>query len=258
MALTQLYGHQLALAWDLGPQGYTTQQLSLGRDAPYGYQYDLSQNDDVFQMMGSIMRRDNPVQLKERVDRGEAVLNYGLQVVYKLLGNSSQPNGLNTSAANMNVGPQPLTPEQLTKATPVGALSITPDVWAKFYYKALTIEFEGIGVFGKIDHAGILSTEPNSRLTLFQLGWVLASELRLYRDAFFIGLETGGATGDQAEDPSQYLNYRWRFVQQPNGDHSMNAFHFSPSYHVDEIFFRHIMGTVTKNPVYVRPKAAIR
>src|SRR6185436_19604166 len=78
MALTQLYGHQMALAWDLGPQGYTSQQTSLGRDSPEGYPYDLAQNDDVMQLMGSIARRDNPVQLRERIERGEPVLNYGL------------------------------------------------------------------------------------------------------------------------------------------------------------------------------------
>jgi uncharacterized protein (TIGR04551 family) len=261
MALTQLYGHQIAAAWDLGPQGYTSQQVSLGRDSPYGYPIDLSQNDDVFQVMGSILRRDNPVQLRERIDRGEAVLNYGLQVVYKELGNSSRPIDQTNTMGNMATGPQPLTPEQLRQGgilandTVVGAMSITPDLWAKFYYKALTIEFEGIGVFGKIDHAGILSVDRNAKLTLRQLGWVVASELKLYRESFFIGLETGGATGDQAEDPSQYLNYRWSFVQQPNNDRSINNFHFSPNYHVDEIFWRQIMGTVT-NAIYVRPKAA--
>jgi uncharacterized protein (TIGR04551 family) len=260
MALTQLYGHQLALAWDLGPQGFTTQQLSLGRDSPEGYPYDLSQNDDVFQMMGAIMRRDNPVQLRERIDRGEPVLNYGLQVVYKSLGNQSAATPLSQSGMTPTTGAQPLTPEQISQGGvmpngQVGAMSVTPDLWAKFYYKQLTIEFEGIGVFGKIEHPGILAADKNQSVTLRQWGYVLASELRLYRDAFYIGLETGGASGDQAEDRSQYLNYRWSYVQQPSGDRSITNFHFSPSYHVDEIFWRHIMGTVT-NAFYLHPKAA--
>ena len=55
----------------------------------------------------------------------------------------------------------------------------------------------------------------SKRLTLRQLGWVVATELRLYKNAFFLGFETGGATGDQAEDPTTYLNYRWKFVPQP-------------------------------------------
>jgi uncharacterized protein (TIGR04551 family) len=253
MALTQLYGHQIAVAWDLGPQGYTTQQLSLGQTSPSGYPYDLSQNDDVLQLMASIARRDNPVQLRERIDRGEPVLNYGLQVVYRNQGNTVRPLDMTTTTMS-STGPQPLTSEQLSQAEVLGALSVTPDVWAKFYYKALTLEFEGIGVFGKIDHPGVLATDQQ-QVTLRQMGWVVAGELKLYRDSFFVGLETGGATGDQAEDPSQYLNYRWKFVQQPSGDHAINDFHFSPDYHIDEIFFRHIMGTVT-NAIYVKPQTA--
>jgi uncharacterized protein (TIGR04551 family) len=254
MAVTQLYGHQIAAAWDLGPQGYTTQQLSLGQVSPGGYQYDLSQNDDVMQIMASIARRDNPVQLRERIDRGDAVLNYGVQVVYRNLGQTVRPMDPSASTATTNTGPQPLTTEQLNQSQSFEAISFTPDVWAKLYYKALTVEFEGIAVLGKIDHPGVLAADGDAhRVTLRQLGWVVASELRLYRDAFFVGLETGGATGDQAEDPSQYLNYRWKFVQQPPGDRAINDFHFSPDYHVDEIFFRHILGTVT-NAIYVKPQ----
>jgi uncharacterized protein (TIGR04551 family) len=252
MALTQLYGHQIAVAWDLGPQGYTTQQLSLGQESPSGYPYDLSQDDDVLELMASIVKRDNPVALRERIDRGEPVLNYGVQVVYRNQGNTVTPMPANAVPAT--TGPVPLTPEQLNQATPFDAFSVTPDVWAKFYYKALTLEFEGIGVFGKIDHPGVLAVDQQT-LTLRQFGWVAAGELKLYRDSFFIGLESGGASGDQAEDPSQYLNYRWKFVQQPAGDHAITDFHFSPDYHVDEIFFRHIMGTVT-NAYYVKPQAA--
>jgi uncharacterized protein (TIGR04551 family) len=255
MAVTQLYGHQIAAAWDLGPQGYTTQQLALGQVSPGGYQYDLSQNDDVMQVMASIARRDNPVQLRERIDRGDVVFNYGLQVVYRNLGMVIPPTTSTTAPTTMtSTGPQPLTTEQVGPAQNFEAVSFTPDVWAKLYYKALTVEFEGIGVFGKIDHPGVLAADDH-QVTLRQVGWVLASELKLYRDSFFIGLETGGATGDQAEDPSQYLNYRWKFVQQPSGDHAINDFHFSPDYHVDEILFRHILGTVT-NAIYVKPALA--
>jgi len=92
-------------------------------------------------------------------------------------------------------------------------------------------------------------------LKLAEAGWVVASELRLFKDAFFVGFEVGGASGDQASDPGQYLNYRWRYVQQPAGDSAIHDFHFSPDYHVDEIFFRHIMGTVT-NATYFKPAAA--
>ena len=252
MGLTTLYGHQLAAAWDIGAQGPTTQTLALGRNDPSGYQYDLSQNDDITQFMASITHIDNPVTARERVDRGDIVVNYGLQVVYRNQDNIVLPRL--TPGPIPPTGVEPQTPDQLLHATAYGALSITPDVWFKLQYKALTIEAEGIGVFGRIEHPGTLAND-DQRLTLRQFGWVVASELRLYRDAFFVGFETGGATGDQAEDPGQYLNYRWKFVRQPAGDHTISDFLFSPDYHVDQIFFRHILGTVT-NAIYVKPQTA--
>jgi uncharacterized protein (TIGR04551 family) len=254
MGLTTIYGHQIAASWDLGAQGPTTQQLTLGRNDPSGYPYDLSQNDDVLQVMGAITRIDSPVTLRERVDRGDIVFNYGLQFVYRNQGQRVVAANSMTPPAGVN-GPQPQTPSNVGRTEYYGAYSFTPDIWFKLNYKALTIEFEGIGIFGKIARPGILSASPDAPMTLFQLGWALASELRLYRDALFVGLESGGATGDQAEAPGQYLNYRWKFAQQPTNDHSMRDFHFSPSYQVDQIFFRHIWGTVT-NAIYVKPQTA--
>ena len=255
MGLTTLYGHQLAAAWDLGAQGPTTQQLTLGRNDPSGYPYDLSQNDDVLQLMASVTRIDPPVALRERIDRGDIVTNYGLQVVYRQQGNYMVRPEAQTQMAAPN-GPQPQTPTEVQPEPNFGAWSVTPDVWFKLHYKALTIEFEGIGIYGKIANPGTLAKDSVAQtLTLRQLGWVVASELRLYRDALFVGLETGGASGDQAEDAGQYLNYRWRFVQQPTGDHRISDFHFSPDYHVDQILFRHILGTVT-NAVYIKPQTA--
>jgi len=254
MALTTIYGHQLAAAWDLGAQGYTTQQLSLGRDDPSGYPYDLSQNDDVLELMASVTRIESPVELRERIDRGDLVLNYGVQVVYRNQGNTVVPAPATTDATSSAYGPQPTAPDQLPLAIAFDGISVTPDVWFKLYYKALTIEAEGIGIFGRIMHPGALAAQDHE-IKLAEAGWVVASELRLFKDSFFVGFEVGGATGDQASDPGQYLNYRWRYVQQPAGDFAIHDFHFSPDYHVDEIFFRHIMGTVT-NATYFKPSAA--
>ena len=254
MGLTTIYGHQIAAAWDLGAQGPTTQQLTLGRNDPTGYPYDLSQNDDVLQLMGAITRIDNPVTLRERIDRGDLVLNYGLQVVYRNQGHQVQAANTVNQTMPTN-GPQPQTPSDVGQTVPLGAWSVTPDAWLRLNYKALTLEFEGIAIFGRIEHPGNLASNANEPMTLRQFGWVAASELRLYREALFVGFETGGASGDQAEASGQYLNYRWQFAKQPPGDHSMKDFHFSPDYHVDEILFRHILGTVT-NAVYLKPKAA--
>ena len=161
MGLTTIYGHQLAAAWDIGAQGPTTQPLSLGRNDPSGYQYDLSQNDDMTQFMASITRIDNPVTARERVDRGDIVVNYGFQVVYRNQDNIVCP-ATPGPAAGADIGAQPQTPDQLACRRRTRRLSVTPDVWFKLQYKALTIEFEGVGVFGRIQRPGILADDEES------------------------------------------------------------------------------------------------
>ena len=206
----------------------------------------------MLELMASITKIDSPVELRERIDRGDLVVNYGLQVVYRNQGNTVNPATTDQTASPY--GAQALQPDQLPEAIPFDGISVTPDVWFKLYYKALTIEAEGVGIFGRILHPGALAAEDHE-IKLAEAGWVVASELRLFKDSFFVGFEVGGASGDQASDPGQYLNYAWRYVQQPAGDYAIHDFHFSPDYHVDEIFFRHIMGTVT-NATYFKPSAS--
>jgi len=260
--LTEAYGHQFTLALDFGPQGTTSQQLAIGRDNPDGYPIDLAQDDDVFQYVAAITNIDKPVRLRERIDRGDLVLNYGAQLVYRTQQSSfaddrCAPDSNDSASTSGQCTPGPTLPDQVPPLRQINAYLLQPSVWLKLYYRALTVEFEGTSVLGRMDHGGILlaPTEGEEAVTFRQFGWVLASELRLYRDTLFLGLETGGASGDQAEDPSQYLNYRWRFTRQPAGDHSIRDFRFSPEYHVDSILFRQILGTVS-NAVYIKPAVA--
>ena len=166
------------------------------------------------------------------------VFNYGAQLVYRSQ-QSSFADDLCAADANNAIAGQcnagATVPEQLPTLRQINAYTLQPSLWAKLYYRALAVEFEGTGMFGRMDHGGILLApgEGEEAVTFRQFGWVLASELRLYRDTLFVGLEAGGASGDQAEDAGQYLNYRWRFVRQPAGDHSVRDFHFSPEYHID-------------------------
>jgi len=254
--LTEMYGHQFTLALDYGSQGLTSNQLALGRIGANGVPIDLAQDDDIYEFMFSVTKIDSATQIRERVDRGDVVLNYGLQLVYR-----SQHSAYDTSSCYGNplqagcsgqamIGTQ----EQALPLTDINAFFFQPNAWFKLQYKALTVEFEGTALLGRMDKGGILlyQNEQNVPAYFRQFGGVLASELHLYRDAFFVGFEVGGASGDQAENESSYLNYRWRFVQQGPGDHSIRDLKFSPEYHIDSILFRNILGTVT-NAIYVKP-----
>ena len=263
MALTQLYGHQLALAFDFGSQGQTIGVTELGRRDPDGPPLDLGQEDDVTQVMFSVMKLDDERQFQDRAAMGEVMFNYGAQLVYRSQGKAIY-DLKSVNAAQLPPGEQasdntrPVSRDELANSVEnVDARMVLPSLWMKLGWKALTIEAEVSGVVGRIDNARplVAAQEQDLKLDLRQMGWVLATELKLAKNALSLGFETGGATGDQAEDPRTYLNVRWKTVPQPPGDHVINDFKFSPDYHVDEILFRRIIGTVT-NAIYVKPKLA--
>ncbi len=257
MALSQLYGHQVALAWDFGSQGTNLAMTELGIRDPEAPPLDLSQTDDVFQLMGSIAKLDDEETFRGKAARGDLALNYGFQLVYRDQSRTLYPSA-NESDNVVPDGQTTFSREDLSaQLQKSDAVVFIPDLWFKLGWKALTIEFEGAAVLGKIGNGGPLAAEGdrNKKLDLRQYGWVLSSDLSLFKNAFFVGLETGGASGDQAENPRGYLNYRWNNVQQPVGDHAITNFKFSPDYHVDQILFRRLYGTVS-NAVYVKPKLA--
>jgi len=290
MVLTQIYGHQLALSWDFGPSGYAWGMTDAGRADPNGWPLDLSQNDEVVQFTGALTMLDDDRRFRERVNNGELVLNYGVQLVWR--GQNNEVFKLSRTAQGDQTANGSISRTDLSGLTGnsdssltqhIGAWLVIPSLWFKLGWKALTVEFESTGLVGRMANAGPLRLQEagggDNHLNILQLGWVLAADLHLYKDALFIGLETGGATGDQAEtacqpitplssasstsfgcdsnqlNPSPYLNYRWKFVPQPLGDSSLHNFYFSPEYHVDEIFFRRIMGTIT-NAIYFKPSIA--
>ncbi|HXU83530.1 MAG TPA: hypothetical protein VN914_19190, partial [Polyangia bacterium] len=261
MATTQIYGHQIALAWDWGAAGPHMGLTDLGRRDLEGAPLDLSQEDDVFELMASLTRYEDDRRFRERIDYGDVAVNYGLQMVYRH--QNTEVEGVNDTPATTTTptpgtmltgGDRALTRDQFAVTNGVNATVFLPSLWFKLGWKILTLEAEAGAVLGTINNAGPLVSDPASqRLKLRSFGWVLSTELRLYRNAFYLGFETGGATGDQAEDLSSYLNYRWNDpVKQPAGDTRLSDFKFNPDYQVDQILFRRILGTVT-NAIYVKP-----
>jgi uncharacterized protein (TIGR04551 family) len=277
MVLTTIYGHQLALASDFGAQGYHIGYTDLGQHNTGGFPLDLTQKDDVTQYMVALTKIDDDKTWRDRIAAGDVMVNYGAQLVYRSQDYATfdiNPYPNSAYGANNQTAGVPLSSTDFGNSitTNVNALLFIPSLWFKLGWKALTLEFEGNMLAGKMGNAGPLRynnlNQSDQGLKILQAGFVLASQLKLYNDSLFIGFETGGATGDQAElaygyNPMSasnslyypYLNYRWKFVPQPPGDRNLNDFHFSPEYHVDEILFRRILGTVT-NAIYFKPSIA--
>ena len=269
MALTTIYGHQLALAWDIAAEGYDIGYTNLGQNDMGEFPLDLSQKNDVTQLMASLTKVDDDKTWREHINAGEVRVNYGAQLVYRSQDYATFNITPATDSTFANTGnPTTLSANDLGSSlqTNVNALLFITSLWFKLGWKALTLEAEGTLLAGKMGNAGPLrydapATDPGAHI--LQAGWVLASQLKLYGDSLFIGFENGGATGENAETAYTaqgqgyvpYLNYNWQFVPLPKGEKTLSAFHFSPDYHVDEILFRRIMGTVS-NAIYFKPSIA--
>ncbi len=232
MALTTIYGHQLALAWDIAAEGYDIGYTNLGQNAMGEFPLDLSQKNDVTQLMASLTKVDDDKTWREHINAGEVRVNYGAQLVYRSQDYATfniTPATDSTFASTGN--PTTLSANDLGSSlqTNVNALLFITSLWFKLGWKALTLEAEGTLLAGKMGNAGPLrydapATDPGAHI--LQAGWVLASQLKLYGDSLFIGFENGGATGENAETAYTaqgegyvpYLNYNWQFVPLPKGE----------------------------------------
>ena len=142
-------------------------------------------------------------------------------------------------------------------------LAFAGDLWLGLRYRGWTIDVEAATLFSRIANASLLpGTEFLQAITARQFGGVARvqhgwSRLRL-------GLELGFASGDDAPGfgvraPLSQLGAQAGDIDGPQvkipGDTTVNNFRFSPDYHVDQILWRRIIGTVT-DAFYVRPSAS--
>jgi uncharacterized protein (TIGR04551 family) len=155
------------------------------------------------------------------------------------------------------LGGSPATVGQTLVKRNAGATVI--DGFGRLHFHHLLLEAEGTLIVGHIGDSG---NAPGTRdfpgmsvnsLDILQGGGMGRATLGFLHDILRLRLESGFASGDQAESllPGQ-TNFMSTPIVQPPGDHTITNFHFDPDYHVDLILFRRILGTVT-NAIYAKP-----
>jgi uncharacterized protein (TIGR04551 family) len=145
IGITQLYGHQFALSWDFGSQGHYGGYTPPSTQSA-GFPLDLSQRDDVLQLMGSISKLDDDVRFNERAAQGELMFNYALQVVYREQGQERYDLSDDAKRRLMMTGmlqESDLRPPNLTDD--VDALVVMPSLWMKLGWKAFERRGGGLG-----------------------------------------------------------------------------------------------------------------
>ncbi|MCB9562122.1 MAG: TIGR04551 family protein [Kofleriaceae bacterium] len=229
---TQLRG---AIAMDFPMTGRTSAQTG---GTPRGQGWDLDDNDDVRQWSFVLSHLDTPDDFRDAVERGELTMNYGVYLQYR-------KQAWDYTGAGVSDTPDP------DAFVPRDATAYIPDLWLKLGYKQLQLELEGVAIVGSINKATDVGIDQ--ALDLRQFGGVGRVTYRAVQDKLKVGLEVGGASGDQWDnDPQGSTHISTANTLGGARDGTLSWFRFDPEYKIDLILFRELIGAVT-NAAYAKP-----
>jgi uncharacterized protein (TIGR04551 family) len=240
MFATRLWGHFIAFLWDWVATGPTTQII--GPQTGQGVFYNADTIDDVSQWILALGKNESPEQVREKLDLGKAVFNYGGYFIYRQQDWAEATNP--TSPSNNTY------PALQRSLVPRHAWAFVPDLWLRLDWQKLHLELEGALIVGKVGNLSDAFPGVNGAVNILSGGFAFKGNYRLLHDALKIYLEIGYASGDDNEDPNSDVNF---FRARPAPvNNKISRFNFDPDYHVDLILFRRILGTVT-NATYFKP-----
>ncbi len=234
----------VALGYDFVSSGLDTSLTALFNNQRQGQPYDLIQSDNVHQGIIAVAKVNKPEEVRELLAQDRLVINYGFYGVFRR--QKSDYHYQTQVDPRLSVG------DHLANIVPRDAWAIIPDLWFRLNWGHLQVEFEGTLIGGKINHLD--DTGSLKSLKILQYGFVLRSQYAFLNDTLRVRLEVGHASGDDnMEARDHQLNYRQTSIIPDNSNDKYNTlFKFDPSYYVDLIFFREIMGTVY-NATYYKP-----
>jgi uncharacterized protein (TIGR04551 family) len=236
----------VAGAWDFPNSGKTSQTVYDQQGQPY----NISQLENTNQWVLTAFRRVRPEILKQKLARGEVVVNGGAYVVYRqqILGNESSASGSSTGSSSISTS-QDSYSQALRR---VGAKAWIPDLWLQILTKNLRWETEAVYVYGSIEDPYALANGNNyafQNYKIRQLGLATELEYRALNDDLKLRFYSGYASGDQGVDtisPGSGLQPRRA------GDNTISTFRFNPDYRIDLILFRNILSRV-QGVYYFKP-----
>lgn len=244
MGITKLAGIYLSAGYDFLGEGF----FERSDERPL----EQSQLDDVDQFTFSAARRSTPEELAAAHERGELVLNGGVQFSIR------HQDSLYDPSVVPPTGMAGTTAQSALRS--IDATHYTTDVWGQLRYRGFRLEAEVAWVTGSMDRLRIdevnMVRAEGGEYDINQLGYALQTELRLVDDRLAIYFEHGLATGDSSVEglssgggstPGDSAD----FISQA-GDDTVSTFRFHPSYRVDLILWRNIMRQVT-GAYYFRP-----
>ncbi|MBI3073640.1 MAG: TIGR04551 family protein [Deltaproteobacteria bacterium] len=227
MFATKLEDFYFGMALDFGGEGMLSSFSDPLVDKYIGQPIDKDQLDDINQYSVFILRRDNERELRRKFELNLPIFNYGLR--YSLRFQTYTTEGTNPLAG--------ATPTNVA----VDLTSQTFDLWAIFIHKRWRIEAEAAGIWGEYK-----KPDTGEKTELNQQAAVFRATYRFLTGELYVGLEAGIASGDKD------AGFGVRDGKVTDTNRRIGNFKFDPDFHVDQILFREIIGTVT-NAWYFRP-----
>ena len=228
--VSPMAGHLVAFAYDVSSSGPYTPRDD-GRHV-----LDLEPSDDVNTATAAILRLAVPATRARRAAAGLATLEYAAYVSQRW-----QQNDVPASYLPIATSRTP-TPNDLVLRDFSGTIV---SGWARISSATLRLEAEAVYATARVGQASLVpGAELTQPITSNQYGAAFESDLAPTPRAR-LGFDAGVASGDSApgfNGPQA----------KPPADTTVDAFRFSPDYHVDQILFREIIGTVT-DAAYLRP-----
>jgi uncharacterized protein (TIGR04551 family) len=209
-----------------------------------GHPWDLGDEDDTTSWIGVISRMDSPTEFRDKVDRGELAINYGIYFEYKDQSWDNDISGFQVGGIF----------DSVNRYVPRSLTTYTPNPWLRLAYKRIELEAEFVAQLGSVER---LDEYNLSGADIRKYGGVGRFTWKGLEGKLKLGLESGFASGDQWDNTPQgniHISAA-NLLGDPNvstSDTKLSQFIFNREYKVDMILFRHLMGAVT-NAGYVKP-----
>ena len=231
LAITRIAGIYLSASYDFIAEGLLQNPELSNRPL------DASQLDDVDQFTFSAAIRDTPEELASSIERGDLVLNAGVQFALR-----NQDAYYNPPPADIAAGTTGKRRWSSWKRPPTrptcGRCCATAVCASRPRWR---------GSCGGMDNVFL----NMGSYDINQLGYALEFEVRLLDERLGLYVDNGLATGDSdVEGLSSNANYINQLGTENND--TISTFRFHPSYRVDLILWRNIMTQVT-GAYYIRP-----
>jgi len=242
-----ILGHLIAAAFDFGASGPTSEAARADAQP-----FNVDGRDDVLSGALAIARYDTPEVIERYRRAGRMVLQYGLVGSIR-----TQEYDVPAYYLTGDLSRQYTDDDYVRR----GLLAVAGDLWFGLRYQGWTLDMEAALLYSRIENGSLLpGTEFIPDVTALQWGGVARASHAW--EKVDVGFEVGLASGDDAPGFGVRLPLTQTSTQPGDmdgpqmkipGDATVNNFRFNPDYHVDQILWRRIIGTVT-DAIYLRPR----